>query len=803
MSVVESLFKPVRSGLKKNALIAFVLFLVIYCHIVVFAVFDGIVWRPLPFPDAERLVNIWGHQSGASARDTWSRLSYLDYRDWRENNDVFEDIAAYQPTHIVWSMEDGARILIGASVSGNFFALMGVKPELGRFLTDDDIQRGATLAVVSHDVWARELNSRATVLGTDIELDGTRYQIVGVAPASFRFRGIPTADPNGIPQQMQVWIPLKPELDESRRYAGLYQTIARLKREASLQNAQAQMTTIARSVAKKTGTLMDSATVVPYRTGLIGDTGSAVQSLWLSSMFILLVGSVNAAHVLLARNLRRRNDFAVRRTLGASVLKVCALPASEYLIACVSAGGAALLVTYWTLGSVLAWLPENIPLKEEVVLHWSTALRALATSLSVACVAFLPLLAMLRRLVVAQDLFTSLRGNKVGRLSRGGGGFVVTEIALVLSLAVGASLMMQSFYRLSSVCRQLPYQDRFTFKVSLPYGSYSDPHRVRAFQSRLLRDLGSLADIAEVAAVSELPLTAWEYGSFQVEGRADLANTPPEAEFSTISPAYFGLLGIRLLEGRTFEVRDDSEGPPVAIINRRLKKMFWPDKSAIGAKIRPGRTWTRIVGVVEDSLQRDPRQEVVPQIYLPMAQKPKNEMVYVYRSATSDPLAVFPAIRKMVYDLDPGVPLSQVRGLGSVVEGSLAPGRLHSTLLVVFSLAALVIVLIGVYGTVSYSVENRTFELGIRQAIGANRREVLLLVLRWAAGMSVAGILLGIPISIAVAQLLESHLFGVAPVDVGTLLACSAGLLVLTIVASLQPALRACRIDPVHALRRT
>ncbi len=795
-------FRAVRQSPGPNLLILTVLTLVIAANVAILAVVRGVLLRPLPYRDPGSLVMVWEKPPNPAIKPNLWPVSYPNYLDLKNDNQVLEDLAAYSPSRMIWERGNLSEMSVGASVSGNFFKLLGVQPRLGRLLDQSDVQAASRTAVVSHRIWAHQFGKDPSILGKTVVLDQVPHSVVAVMPEGFFVEAILTVDNQRRSARTDFWIPLVPDKRQDARSLRFLQTLGRLKPAIDVEGAQANLDALAGQLAAKHPGNSRRVKVIGYREILVGDAAGPLQAAWLAVGFLLAIGCINAVHVLFSQNVKRRRELAIRQALGATPPRLARQLLAEVGLVCGLAGVAAVFLIWAGLDLLLSAVPDRLPLKAEISVDGPVLLFGLAVSLLVAGVTALACMITLRRVTWNQELFSAACCEHSGAPLRAGrGGLIVSEMALALALLIGAATMAQSFYRLSSVSPGFESGDLMSFRVALPYSLYKEPHRVQEFHQRLLDRIESIPGIEEVASISDLPLTTWQYGSIFVQSRPDLGDNPPNAQHSFVSPGYFEILDIPLLQGRTFSQQDGAESPRSVIINQTLKDDLFAGQDPLGERIRFNRDWMQVVGVVEDTKQRSLQAEVVPQIYLPFRQDPRNWMTYIYRDAGRHPQRLMPMMRQSVARIDPAVPVSETRLLGELIENSLSEKRFHTLLFALFSSVACLLSVFGVFGTMSSGVEQRTHEFGVRRAMGAQGRDVVRLVLKSAVLLTAGGAVIGLFLAFGLIRFFSSWLYETSPLDV-TIYAASFGIMMITaLAASLHPARRASRVDPIATLR--
>ncbi|PYS88725.1 MAG: hypothetical protein DMF64_19830 [Acidobacteria bacterium] len=770
-----------------------------------FSVVNAVLLRPLPLQQPATLVDVWGTdpQTGATS----DAVSFLNFKDVRAQNHVFTNVAAYGNAFATLTGNDAPEALDGLNVSPELFPLLDVQPVLGRAFIAQDEQTGGAAIVISYELWQRRFGARADIVGQALTLDGKPRTIIGVLPAHFKF----PIDDSG---NRDFWLPLDPA-DEmnAKRGVGHLAVLARLKDGVTLQQAQSEMDIIARRLAEQypennTGRGIHLASTYE---DTVGDVRPALLVLLGAVGFVLLIACANVANLLLARATRRRREIAVRTTLGATRWRVVRQLLTESLLLSLAGGGAGLLLALWGVDALAGALPDDMPRGREIALDG----RVLAFTLGVAVLTGLvfglaPALAA-SRLDVNEALKESGRGTGGGwRRNRVRSLLVVTEIALSLVLLVGAGLLAKSFVRLRATNPGFNPDHVLTLSVALPEAKYeTQAERARFFQQLLART-ADMPGVAASAAVLPLPFSGDDaHANFEIEGQqSEGAGESPSALSYIISPDYLRALSIPLVKGRAFNERDTTEAPRVVLISETLARRFFVGEDPIGRHLilssfadldKPATC--EIVGVVGDVKHAGLDAEAEAAYYLPYQQATLPFMSLVIRGTNGNPTALVAGARASVAQLDQDLPLTDVKPMNEWLAASVAPRRFNMLLLGGFALLALCLATVGIYGVMAYAVAQRTHEIGIRLALGAQVSDVLRLVIRQGMTLTLVGVGTGLAGAHALTRVLSSLLFGVTATD-PFVFACVALLLTLVaLVACYLPARRATKVDPMIALR--
>jgi putative ABC transport system permease protein len=779
----------------------------------VFSVLNAVMLRPLPFHEPQNLVALgeYDTREKADPGTEINSISYLDYVDWRDRNEVFERVAVYT-NQSVSTFTDGnqATHVQGEAVSADLFPLLGVQPALGRTFLPNEDEPGNHVVILSHQLWQSRFGADRGIIGKTVTLDGKQFQVIGVMPPRFTF-------PIGS-NPPQLWIPmsiLRQTQDGSQpmteqRDNDFFQCIARLKPNVSIQQAQANIDTITANWRRQypDSKLHVGAKAIPEISAMIGNTHSALLMLCAMAACVLLVACVNVANLLLARSLSRNREISIRAALGAGRWHIIKELLAESILLGALGGLAGLLIAIWGIDSLKAFLP-SIPRIEEI----SPDPRVLTFTgfISLGVGIFAGLLPAWRASHpnLATSLNESSRGSSEGRAGqRTRAGLVVVEIVLALVLLASAGLLVESFVRLQKVPAGFDTTNVITARVALPETTYGKPEQAAEFYKKLLSRVSSLPGVQSSGAAWWIPLSGSEISfTFNIEEHPVAPGQQPIAQVNVVTPDYFEAMRAPIRRGRAFTERDDRHAPPVAIVSESFARQFFPDEDPIGKRIipngsvDPGKPPTReIVGVVADMHLISLRLAPKPQIYVPHEQFAIQSMSIFVRTQL-DSQSLTNALRRMVAEIDKDVPVYRTRTLADYMAGSIAQPRLNAMLVGLFALIALLLATAGIFGVMSYSVTQRTQEIGIRLALGAQRYDVFRLIVGQGMRFVGVGLLLGLIGVFACTRLLQSLLFGVGATDLLTILSVTILLAFVAFIACWWPARRASVVDPVVALR--
>jgi putative ABC transport system permease protein len=800
---LEAFVQDLRYGARRLmaapafALIAIVtLALGIGANTAIFSVAGGILLRPLPYPAADRLAMVWMNNARIKLREDWH--SYPNYIEYNTRNTTFDGMAVFNRRYMTLTGSGEPERLTGAHSSANLFDVLGVRPALGRTYSREEDQAGALVAVLSHRLWLRRFGARPEVVGSTIMLNGASREVIGVMPDGFAFPATDT----------ELWVPspATKELRESRN-AIWVQVIGRMKPGVTVAQAQSDLERInagiLRAFPNQTGYGVN---VKDYREQIVGRIKPVLLALVAAVGFVLLIACANVANLLLARASTREREVALRAALGAGHGRIIRQLLTESLLLGLLGGAAGLGLGWAGVTVFVAAAPENLPRLTAITVDG----RVLAFTTTVAVLTgwlfgLFPAL-QLARTDAVQILKEGGRGaTGLGRALRRS--LVAIEVALAVVLLVGAGLMIRSLVRMQQLDLGLRTDHVLSARVSLSGERYRQDAAAAEFTRRLVERTAALPGAESAATIGTVFISATPNSTnFSIEGRADFKpEERVEVPLDSITPDYFRVLRIPLREGRFFDQRDSAGAPPSVIINETMARMFWPGENPIGRRIKYGQLssrgpWMTIVGVVADTRRTGYESAVRPETYVPQAQSPDVGLALLVRTS-DEPMALVSSLRTVLREIDPLIPLESVHLLNDEVTEMTAGRRLNTTLFAVFAAIAATLAAVGIYGVISTSVAQRTRELGVRVALGATAGSILRMVLvegLWLVGI---GLCLGMVASLALSGAMTRLLYEVRPTDVATLTSIAALTLVVAVLASVVPAIRALRVDPITALR--
>lgn len=779
----------------------------------VFTLVNALLIKPMPYEDPSRIVLLFEHFRDQHL-DTIpvSPPEFLEYKTLKS----FDKLAAFDTTTFNLSEGELPERIFGATVSADLFPLLGVQPIRGRTFRPEECVVGQDdVIVISERLWRRKFDRDPRVLGSKIKADGRAFTVVGIMPSSFEFP-LPLFNVTGAQfgERADIWQPLGfKDAELKRRGSRSYGVIGRLAPGVSAQQAQAELDTVVRGMRarfKDNYPQSDSfgATLYPLKEQVVGGMKPLLLILSGAVALVLLIACANLATMLLARATAREREMAIRVAVGASRARLLRQALTESVGLAILGGAVGILLAIWAIDLVKSIGTQTIPRLSEVHIDLTVLLVTLAIAIGTGLLfGLVPGLAS-GRSDLTEALKEGGRGSTSGRRhNRLRNALVIAEVALALVLLTGAGLLLKSFVRLQNVNPGFNAQQVLTAEISLPALRYPDKTAQANFFAELDRRVAALPGVSHAGLTIILPMSGVNSdSSFMIDGRpVDDAHPGPDEEIRLISPGYFRTLEIPLVKGRFFSTADKLDAPPVVIINRALAQRYWPNEEALGKRMqlptREGPVWAMIVGVVGDMHHRGLDQPVKPEFYVPLAQAPYPSVILALRSS-QDANTLTSALRSTVQAIDPSLPIAHVRTLEQVIADSVAPRRLSVVLLAVFAGVALVLASVGIYGVMSFLVVQRTHEIGVRMALGAQRFDVLRLVIAHAGALIGAGTILGLVVALFSTSLLRSVLYDVSALDIPTFLLVTLTLAVVALLASYLPARRATRADPMIALGR-
>jgi predicted permease len=774
----------------------------------IFSVVNAELLRPLPFRDSGRLVSV---ATGNSRMHTSNgSVSYPDFMDWRAQNQVFEKMAAYTEATFTLTGGEKPKHLEGASVSAETFDLLGVSPELGRTFQLQEDQPQHNVVIISDQLWKQQFGGDLTIIGRTVTVDHSGFTVVGVMPPNFRFPL--QKDPQAI------WTTLSPAQETTDNLPGMLQTrgahfltcIARLKPGVTLAQAQAAMDVIASSLSqqypdsnKYMGVHLSS-----EQERLTHAIRPALLVIMIAVGLVLLIACVNVANLLLARATTRGREIAIRTAMGAGRIRVVRQLLTESLLLAITAGVLGTALAIWCSDILVRLSPENLPRVAEIHMDgWALAFTASLSLLTGILFGLAPALQSTHSNIV-EALKEGSLSTTAGRSRHGlRSSLVIVEMALALILLVSAGLLIRSLLRLQGVNPGFDPHNVMTASLDLPDAKYSDAKKEEFFRE-LIPQLQVLPGVQSAAAVFPLPMSGDEIRtSFQIEGRPVVKAEEPHTSIRVVTPNYFSTMRIPVLQGRDFTDRDEEKSTPVLIVNDAFARQFFPGENPIGKHVEAGistgssqKQMREIVGVVGNVKFQDLTSEWTQESYIPYAQLPFGSVTIVARSA-KDPEGLAKPMASAVQSLDKDLPAYAPKTVEQYLNGTIAVPRFNTFLLAIFAGLAMILTAVGLYGVISYTVAQRTHEIGIRMALGAQPGDMLRLVISQGMRLALFGVGLGLAAALALTRFLSSLLFGVSSTDPLSFASVVALLFAVVFLACYIPARRAMRVDPMVALR--
>jgi putative ABC transport system permease protein len=762
----------------------------------IFSVIKTVVLNPLPYPDPERIVVVWE----VSPEGNQDRVSIPTFEDWRTEARSLGSLAAYRHVDFSFSGRGDPQNVPGVRATPELFTVLQANAMLGRAFTRDEAVVGADrVVVVSHGFWSRALGADSGVVGQTIRLDAVPYTVIGVMPPAFEF---PTST------TVEVWAPLAfdpKDMHGRSRQARSLTVVGRLAEGATAARAQDEIGVLAQRIATEYAASNKgwSARVVAAHEQLVGASRPALMVLMGAVGFLLLIVCANMANLLLARLSSRKREFAVRAALGASRWEVARPIMAESILLAVG-GGALGLAAAFALLRALAVLPDaRLPRLDQLQMDLGVLAFTAGISVIVALAfGMVPALHASRTDLRAE--LSESAGTTASPYARHVlGGLVVVEVALALVLLVGAGLMIRSFSKLLQVDPGFQAKNVVGAQVLLPSTKYRERQNLARFYEDVIERLRRAPGVTNASAVSTLPMSDVGMAMalpFNVEGQQPPRGEDPLADVRIVAPGYFETMGIRLLEGRFLDERDVEAAPRTSVINETMARRYFPDRSPLGQIVQNPHGRSEVVGVVADVRAQGLDTEPKKQVYLPLRQSPMAGMAVVARTE-QDPLALGSTIQRIIWSVDPEQPIYRLSTMDQILARAVFLPRLSTTLLALFALAALLLAALGIYGVLSYSVSQRTREIGLRMALGSSGSQTVGLVVRHSLLLVALGGALGLVAAVFLARTMAGVLYGVGPFDVPAFALSLVVLVLAGIGASLLPALRATRVDPMVALR--
>ena len=771
----------------------------------IFSVVNTVLLRPLPYKNPDALMMLW--EDATHLGFPINTPAPANFIDWRDQNTVFESMAAMAQSSFNLTGAGEPERFRGRRVSANLFTLLGVEPQLGRgFLAEED-RPGTRVVILGYGIWQRRFGGDPAIIGRALNLNGEAYTVVGVMPRSF------VELPGFGNWKDQLWVPIAfSSEDASQRSNHYLEVIGRLKPGVTRQKAQAEMDTIAARLAQQypADNLRIGIKITPLHEQIVGDIKPALIVLLGAVGFVLLIACANVANLLLARAAVRQKEIALRLALGASRSRLTRQFLTESVLLAALGGGAGLVLAMIGIDILKGFIPDTISQAETIGVDGKVLIFTLLISVATGVIFGLAPAAQASNFSLndtlkegGRDSGATSRGNRIRNL------LVVSEVAISFVLLIGAGLLINSFMHLRNLDPGFRADHLLTMKMVLPELKYPDKQRWTPFYDELLPRVRNLPGVESAAVATDLPLTHTGNSIYvTIEGRPDLpADQQVDVITRVVSPDYFRTMEIPFVQGRDFSAQDTVDSTQVVVVSEKTARHFWPGENPIGKRLKPGSSsastsaWREIVGVVKDVRQNDFIAPPKLQMYLAYTQTNYNSPNAIVVRTVVDPLSLAPAVRKVVWEIDKDQPVSDINTMEQIVSEAVARQRFSMLLLGVFATLALVLAAVGIYGVMSYTVAQRTREIGIRMALGAQRSDVLKMTVFQGLKLVAIGVMIGLAAAFVLTRVMASLLFGVSATDPVTFITISVVLMAVALLASYIPALRATRIDPMVALR--
>jgi len=820
--MTSTLWQDVRYGARmliKNPgvtiIVIIALALGIGANTAIFSVVNAVLIRPLPYAESERLVFL---NEKSPVLDEMS-ISYPNFLDWREHNQTFEKMGVYNRASYNLTGAGEAERIVTGQVSADLFSVLRVNPMLGRVFTNDEDKPGGTpVVVLSYGLWQRRFGGQQSVLDQPITLNGKSYTVIGIMPEAYAY-----------PSRVEMWVPVGQLSDQASwkqrgNHPGLY-GVARLKPGTTFEQADADMNNVGANLEKQypDSNASTRPRLRPLLEIFVSESRRALWVIFGAVGFVLLIACANIANLLLARATARRKEMAIRTAVGASRWRIARQLLTESVLLSLTGGAIGLLLARWGVKLILYVSPDAIPRSREIGLDWTVLAFTLGVSVLTGILFGLIPAIQAGEVDVHETLKESGRGNSGRQWLRSS--LVVVEVATTLVLLIGAGLMIRSFYMLQKVNPGFSHEQLTSFSISLPEKKYANEEAQQSFYNQLITNIRSLPGVESVAAASGLPLgnNGWQT-SFVIDGQPlPPREQTPLMEACLVTPDYFKAMNIPVLRGRVFNDHDDRShlagrdlsklnenqraiaGLNKIVIDEDFARKYWPNEDAVGRRVRLGREADspvlEVLGVVGrvkmESLNQNSDRV---QGYFAYNQTPSDSMTVIIKGA-SDPNLLISSVRGVVKSIDPDQPIYSPRTMGEIRAESVAPERLNLTLLSLFAGIALVLAIVGIYGVMSYSVTQRTHEIGIRMAIGARPLDVFKMVMGNGMKLALLGVVIGLAGAFVLTRFMATMLFGVAPTDVMTFGGISVLLIAVALLACYLPGRRATKVEPTISLR--
>jgi predicted permease len=812
---METFLQDVRFGLRtltKNPGFAYVavltLALGVGANAAIFSVVNAVLLRPLPWSDPDRTVMIWSRWTAFDK--TW--VSDGEVNGYRQQSRTLADVGAWADGQVNLTGDGDPERVASGFVTANLFPVLGASPIKGRVFTpQEDVPNGPNVAILGYGLWVRRYAADPAVVGRTIQINGAPYQVVGIMPAGFV---LPTDFQNPAPSTL--WLPIQWNASSTDHGSHGFYAAARLKPGVTVEQARDDLHGLAQAWTRQglyPPQMQFDTVTLTLRDEVVGGVRRTLWLLFGAVGCLLLIACANVANLLLARAEARQREMAVRTALGAGAWRVVRQLLTESLVLATISGVAGLMLAAIGVRALAAWNPSSIPRVAGATVDWRvlvfTMLLALLTTV---IFSLAPAARILRSDLTDAMKEGSANATTGGARRRFRDALVVAEMALAVVLLIGAGLMLRTLWSLQRIDLGFSPSGVLTMRLALPQAAYPQAEQVVGFYSRLMERIRTVPGVTAAGAARSLPLgsTIGDFG-LRVDGYVPPAGTHAKGDWQIATDGYLQAIGERIVRGRSIEPADTTDSQLVALVNEEMARRYWAGRDPIGGRFKIGgggadRPWVTVVGIVGDVRHNGVTEPIKEKFYVPHTQwhrsvgNPIRSMTLVLRAA-GNPAALAAPVREAIREMDPNLPVADIRGMDEVVGAALSTPTFMSVLLSIFAALALALSAIGIYGVLSYVVSRRTREIGIRVAIGAGRARVLRMVLGSGVALALVGIAAGLVMAFAVTRLLRGLLHGVTPADPSTFAVVALALTGVAAAASLVPAWRASRVDPVIALK--
>lgn len=817
--MMKSVLQDLRYGsrvLLKNPLFTasavITLVLGIGVNTAIFSVTDAVLFSPLPYKDPSRLMMVWDVYAGLKLSQFW--ISDAEYFDFQKQGEELEDIAAFKEQIFNLTESGEPERFLGAVATPSIFSTLGVKPLIGQTFYDYDLDKeGDQVAVLAYSLWQSRFSGSRDIIGQKITLNAKPYIVIGVMPPEFEL-------PLNFqyPKQTKVWVPLIIKPNETKRGNHWLNVVARARKGVTVEQVKSSLAVIASRLRQDypqtyKENLGFTVTAIPLHDQVVGDTRPALLMLLGAVGLVLLIACANVANLLLSKAESRQGEIAIRLALGANRARLVRQLITESILLSLPSGVLGLLLAVWATKLLVSASPGSLPRAESIGIQPVVLIFTIAISIVTGLVFSLAPALQATKPNLTETLKEGAKRTSGGpRRQRVRDLLVVSELALAVVLAIGAGLLVRSFLALQRVNTGFNPENLLTIDLSLPLSQYKEDFQVTAFYQQLLETVGRLPAVTSVSAVSDLPLLRpGNKQSFSVEGQPIDQSAPrPNADMVVISSKYFQTLGIPILQGRDFNEADHDKSTPVIVINQSMANSIWPGEDPLGRRIKLGvddDPFYSIVGVVSDVKQKALDAQIRPAMFVPYRQTSLTKGLIVRRDLTlvvrtvSEPISVSAAVKEQIRAKDRNLPIGVPRTATQILADSSSQQHFSMLLLAIFACVALTLAAVGIYGVISYSVAQRTHELGIRMALGARPGNILWLVMKHGLTLTIVGVGVGLAGAFGLTKLMSTLLFGVGTTDQVTFVAVSLVLTLVAMAAMFIPAMRATKVNPMIALR--